>query len=97
MKVRVTSWRGDHNGDVAEVEVAQAIFEKYSGKRTEALPEAYKAKVPDTFGELKALWTDGKIEGCTPIGLDENGEIVAMKEFNPAVREMVVLQPIAAG
>jgi len=96
MKVRICSFRGDHNAD-ADVAVAEAIYNKVSGKTTAALPESLKTQIPDTFQELKALWTEGEMKGCTPFGVDKDGNMVPMKEFNAEVAEMVVLQPIIGG
>lgn len=96
MKVRICSFRGDHNAD-ADVAVAEAIFNKVTGKTKAALPEALKTQIPDTFQELKSLWTEGELKGHTPFGVDKDGNMVPMKEFNPEVAEMIVLQPIQGG
>jgi len=97
MLFRITSWRGDHQATIEAPEVAKAVFNKLTGKTVEALPEALKTQVPDTFQELQSLWKDGAVEGYAPIALDKNGELIGMKEFNPEAETVVFIAPIAAG
>lgn len=95
MVIRITSWRGDHNC-VTEPEVARALYDKLTGKSNEPLPAELKTKVPETFEELAGLWTEGTL-GYSAIGLDKDGEIIAVKEFDPKAAEVVFLAPITGG
>lgn len=97
IKFRITSFRGDHNAVLEAPGVAEAIFNKLSGKTVEPLPPEIKTQVPDTFHELEALWTAGKVEGYTVISQDKDGEIIGMKDFNPAAEVVVAIAPIQGG
>lgn len=90
MKIRIHSFRGDHACE-PDVAVAEAIFNKLTGKTKEALPEEIKTKVPDTFKELQELWTEGKMKFLVA---DESNEMV--KEFRPDIQEMLFM-PIPIG
>ena len=90
MKIMITSFRGDHNCEVAEAEVAEKLFNKLSGKTTEALPEEFKTKVPNTFQELEALWKPGKL-GYTMVSKDKDENLIPVKEFDPALDNMLAI------
>jgi len=95
MKVMITSFRGDHNA-VLEPEVSQVLFEKLTGKRTEALPADLKTKVPDTFQELEGLWRDGKLGYSAFVQHPEDG-IAPVKEFNPEIEDLLFIAPQQGG
>ena len=94
MNIRITSWRGDHQA-VLENEVAEAIFDKLTGKTAKALPSEMKVKVPDNFGELEALWNDGKM-GYMAVA-KEGEDTVMVKDFDPKAETLVFLAPIIGG
>ena len=95
MKIRITSWRGDHQCEV-ETEIGKAVFEKLTGLNTDALPESARPAVPDTFQELEALWKPGN-PGFTAISLDKGGNVMALKTFEPEADEVIFFAPITGG
>ena len=97
MKVRITSWRGDHCATV-DVGVAEQVFAKLTGKRTDALPTAVREKCPDTWQELQALWNPGKVTGYTPVVKHAGQDgMVGVKEFDPSADELMFLAPVVGG
>jgi hypothetical protein len=92
MKINVTSFRGHHEA-VLEPEISEVLFNKMTGKTVEALPKDFK--IPDTFQELEGLWKDGKLGYKAFAG--NNGDLSAVKEFDPLIEEMTFLAPIAGG
>lgn len=90
MKFSITSHRGHHECDLLEVDVQEAIFNKMTGKRHEALPIEYKTKVPDTFEELAGLWKDGNLN-YTAISFDKEKEPISFKVFNPEAEEVAFI------
>jgi len=96
MKFRVTSKRGDHQAVLEAPDVAEALFNKLSGKTSAALPAEMKTKIPDTFGELEGLWREGQM-GYTAISQDKNENLIGLKDFVPEAETVVFIAPIAAG
>ena len=97
MIFKITSHIGHHEADVLDVVDQQMLFEKLVGTRNEALPVEMKSKVPDTFHNLNQLWHDGKM-GFIPVVKQEDSEdFVMIKQFNPSLREVVMLAPIRGG
>jgi len=94
MKVNVTSQRGHHEA-VMEPEIAEAVFNKMTGRTVKALDPSFKVKIPDTFGELEALWRDGP-GGYTALG-GKGDDLRLVREFDPTVEEMTFIAPIAGG
>lgn len=95
MKFKVTSFRGHHECDLAP-EVGKTLFEKMTGRNRAALPEELKAAVPESFHELDGLWREGN-PGYAAMALSPEKEISAVKEFDPAVEEMLFIAPVAGG
>lgn len=91
MKIRIQSGRGDHSAEVCE-EVAEAIFNKMTGKTKEALPADLRTKVPDTFQELEFLWKPGKLSFPAIENKDD-----LMKSFRPEATEVLFLIPHIGG
>lgn len=92
MKLRIMSFRGDHNCE-CDTAVAEAVFNKMTGKTKKALPEELKAKVPNTFHELERLWNDEPISGV--IAIDDKDE--KMESFRPDIKEIIFLAAQRAG
>lgn len=95
MKFRIMSNRGDHQATIEAPEVAEAIFNKLTGKTTEALPVALKTQVPDTFQELETLWTEGK--GNYTVFAGKDGDLEIVRDFQPEVETVVFMPQIAGG
>ncbi len=91
MKIRIGSHLGDHNCDCEE-QVAEAVFNKLTGKTAEPLPQDLKTKVPDNFLELEAIWKEGKL-GYT--AFDEENVIV--KKFDTTTRELLFMPVVIGG
>lgn len=96
MKIKITSFRGHHEADIMEPEVAEALFDKLTGKTKEALPADLKTKVPDTFEELQGLWQKGKLPYVAAVKKG-NAEARIVKEFDPEADDMLFLAPIIGG
>ena len=96
MKIQITSSRGHHEA-VADVEVAEMVFQKMTGKRKAPLPPEMKTKVPDTWHELTALWQEGEVGGYTAIAKKAGQDIINLKEFDPQADDLLFLSPIAGG
>ena len=95
MRLKITSWRGHHQADV-ETPVARSLFDKMTGRSKEALPQAVKIAVPDTFAELTALWNAGN-PGYTALKVDENKNATVLNDFDPEAEEVIFLAPITGG
>lgn len=93
MKISITSSRGHHEA-VADVETARCVFEKLTGKRKDPLPRTLK--IPDTFGELEALWKEGG-GGYTALAKNKVGDLSLMKEFDPTVEDVAFIAPVVGG
>jgi len=93
MNISITSFRGHHEA-VADADTARLLFDKLTGRHPAPLPRALK--VPDTFAELEALWTDGG-GGYTALSKDKVGDMRPLKEFDPAVEDVVFLFPHMGG
>lgn len=90
MKIMITSFRGDHNCEVLDPVIAETIFNKLSGKSSEALPAEYKTKVPNTFQELENLWRPGKL-GYTMVSKDKDENLIPVKAFNPELDNLLAI------
>ena len=97
MIFKVTSAIGHHEVDVLDEVDQQMLFEKMTGTRNEALPVEMKTKLPDTFHNLTQLWHDGKMSFIPVVKQDDSDEFVMLKQFNPQIREVVMLAPIRGG
>lgn len=95
MKIRITSHRGDHEA-VVEPEVGRAIFDKMTGASEAPLDESVRERVPETFSELARLWEKGKLSYAA-IRKDAQGELEAVREFDPSADEVTFLAPITGG
>lgn len=95
MKFCVTSDKGHHEA-VLEVEVAEKIFNKMTGKNNKALPLALKEKIPDTLHDLEQLWSDTPIQ-YTPMSLDSDGNLIDLSSFNPQAAEVLFFAPQCGG
>lgn len=91
MKLMIHSFRGEHACDCAPA-VAEALFNKLTGKTEEALPVALKTEIPATFQELEELWRPGKLPF---LAADESNELVLA--FRPEIKEMIFLAEIIGG
>ena len=100
MKFRITTFRGDHEVDIAEPEVGEALFNKLTGKSNDALPDSFKLKVPDTFQELKGLWQEGRlpyVASTVDRGMDAANNARMVTEFDPKIDEVLFLGMISGG
>ena len=95
MKLKVTSFRGHHEA-VVEPEVGRALFEKMTGRNKAPLPAEIRTAVPETFGELKALWEAGN-PGYSALAVSEDKNCAPLREFDPAAQEVLFLAPVAGG
>jgi len=95
MKIRITSFRGDHQG-VVETESGKALFEKLTGQSDAPLPDLMKLAIPETFQELESLWTPGN-PGYSAISLDKDGNIIALKDFQQTAETVVFIALIIGG
>jgi hypothetical protein len=96
MRIMITSFRGHHEAEVLDPEVAKAIYDKMSGKTEEPLPEVLKTQVPDTFQELEALWKEGRL-GYSAVSKDKDDELIPMREFDPQAEVLCFLGMIQGG
>ena len=92
MKIRIMCHLGDAHCEVEEA-VGRAIFNKLTGKMEEALSEEIRAKVPDTFRELAALWDHGK-RNYFPVDFTSKEPV---REFDPLVQDVVFIAPLRGG
>jgi len=95
MLIKISSSRGHHEAEV-ETEVAEALFNKLSGRTRAPLPEEFKAKIPATFQESESLWKEGT-GGFSLFTTNDKKEMVAVKEFDPEIKELCFLAPVAGG
>jgi hypothetical protein len=91
MKLKIQSFRGDHNCECEE-QIAEAVFNKLTGKMSDPLPQDLKTKVPDTFQELEGLWREGKLGY---MAFDEKDVLV--KEFKASAQELLFAPKIIGG
>ena len=94
MRIRITSHLGHHEA-VIDQDVAKAIFDKMTGKTKAALPKSIRTKVPDNFEQLAALWTDSKMSYVASAKQGE--QLVAVKEFDPQIEDMLFIAPVMGG
>jgi hypothetical protein len=92
MRIKIMSHRGDHEC-VLEAADARMVFDKLTGKMAEPLPDEVKAKIPATFEELAALWTEGKV-GYAAFDPSRQ-ELVS--EFREGLEDLLFMPPLVAG
>ncbi len=95
MVFKITSHRGHHEATL-EQEAGRMVFEKLTGLTRARLPEAARVYVPENFGELETLWRDGAGE-YTAFAVSPDKELTPLRKFDPAVKEVLLLAPIAGG
>jgi hypothetical protein len=95
MVLKVTSHRGHHEANVAEIDVAKQIFDKMTGKTEEALDHSIKTKIPDTFQELEGLWKTGKMGYMAFTGKGDESEMLT--SFKEEVEDVVFIAPVRGG
>jgi hypothetical protein len=89
--LKIQSHLGHHECQ-CEQEVATAVFERLTGNRKDPLPKEMKAKLPDTFQDLEALWKGGK---QSYIAISKSMEQV--RQLEEGVVEIMFIPPIAGG
>ena len=89
MIIKVTSWRGHHEGAVAEDEVLVAVFNKFTGRNLDPLPEALRSRLPSNFGELDSLWKQGN-PGYTAITM-RDGAMTGLREFDRTADQVLFI------
>jgi hypothetical protein len=95
MLIKISSLRGHHEAEV-ETEVAEALFNKLSGRTKAPFPEEFKTKIPATFQELESLWEEGG-GGFSLFTVNDKKEMIPVKKFNPEIKELCFLAPVAGG
>ena len=94
MKIKITSHRGHHECAV-DATVGEALFDKLTGRRVEALPAELRPKIPENFAELEGLWRDSRMNYAAVA--TRGGELVGVREFAPQADEIVFIAPITGG
>jgi hypothetical protein len=94
--LKIQSHKGHHECE-CEQEVATAVFERLTGKRKDPLPKEMKARLPDTFQDLEALWKGGKQSylAVTPKGKDMDMEQIHEIDVGSGI--IMFIPPIAGG
>ena len=95
MIIRIQSHRGDHNCEVADVDVAEKVFDKLTGRTSLPLSEEVRTSIPDTFQELEALFRTGTLS-YMPVQKD-GGYMTLVERFSPDLREVLFVAPIRGG
>lgn len=92
MKIKIMSHRGDHEA-VMEVADAKLVFDKLTGKTSAPLPAEVKTRIPDTFQELDALWT----EGMSRMTVFSKSTDLLVTEFQDDLEDLLFMNPLVAG
>ena len=94
--LKIQSHKGHHECE-CEHEVATAVFERLTGKRRDPLPKEMKARLPDTFQDLEALWKGGKQSYLAVTQKDKGKDMEKIHEIDVGGGGIIMFIPPIGG